>query len=125
MMDLIFSTYFYSSFPLYGARVFNEHNDRIRTLALSLPNPQEKFLEFQPGKQGWKELCQFLGKEIPDKEGVKGEDREFSRINDSKSWRSMFRPGERWVRVKWWTGGVGVVGGLAVVGFVAWRRMRR
>lgn len=39
---------------------FLAHNEHIRKIV-----PKEKLLEFTP-KDGWKPLCEFLGKEVPD-----------------------------------------------------------
>ncbi|KYG41694.1 hypothetical protein M433DRAFT_75346 [Acidomyces richmondensis BFW] len=46
--------------PTEGVRIYNEHNDRVKRLA-----PPGQFLEFNV-KQGWKPLCDFLGKPVPD-----------------------------------------------------------
>lgn len=39
---------------------FIDHNERVRSLV-----PKERLLEFRV-EQGWKPLCKFLGKEVPD-----------------------------------------------------------
>jgi hypothetical protein len=114
-MDYIFDTYFYSHFPAYGPRVFTEHNERIRTCALSSDTP---YLEFQAGKQGWEDLCQFLEREVPTEK--KGED--WPRIHDTEAFRKMFRVGEKWESVKRRLLGVGIVLPVVVFGVLAWRK---
>ena len=52
-------------------QAFRDHNALVRSLV-----PPEKLLEFR-AEQGWKPLCNFLGKEMPD--------RPYPRINDRAS----------------------------------------
>ena len=60
----------WNDFPRYGKRFFKEHNDLVRSLV-----PLERLLEYE-AKQGWGPLCEFLGKEVPEKE--------YPRTNDTK-----------------------------------------
>ena len=78
-MDIIIKYYFQGSIPCHGKRVFKEHNDMVRTLALE---QRKEFLEFQLG-DGWEPLCKFLGKDVPDMD--------FPHVNDTQSWRRSFR----------------------------------
>ena len=52
-------------------RAYIEHYDHVRSKV-----PKENLLEFQ-SSQGWKPLCQFLGKQIPNEE--------YPRSNDAAS----------------------------------------
>jgi len=46
-------------FPENGREFFRKHNEFVRSIA-----PKERFLEYE-AKEGWKKLCMFLGKDIP------------------------------------------------------------
>lgn len=56
------------AYKKYG---IEKHNDLVRSLV-----PKENLLEFHPS-DGWKPLCEFLGKEIPEVE--------FPNINEGDS----------------------------------------
>ena len=53
--------------------VYHEHYTAIRAKV-----PRERLLEFRLG-EGWKPLCEFLGKDVPETE--------FPRINDAKDFQ--------------------------------------
>lgn len=55
-------------FPSRGRQYFAEHNTLIRSLA-----PVENFLEFD-ASEGWKPLCDFLGKNIPNEPFPRSDD---------------------------------------------------
>lgn len=59
----------------YMKHGITKHNEHIKKLV-----PKERLLEFHP-KDGWKPLCDFLGKEVP--EG------DFPNINEGSSLKSM------------------------------------
>lgn len=77
-MDLIIKRYFRDSIPLFGTGVFEEHNELVRAIARS---EGRELLEFELG-DGWEELCEFLGKSVPDLE--------FPHVNERDSWRRSF-----------------------------------
>ena len=78
MSDLFFQHFFGHDFPQNGTHVFNAHNNAVRRLV-----PPGRFLEFR-ANDGWKPLCTFLGKPIP-------QDKEYPNTNDIQSFRSRFQ----------------------------------
>ncbi|KAG4422024.1 hypothetical protein IFR04_004883 [Cadophora malorum] len=78
LLDYIFLQFFYGNFPLYGKRVFEEHNQMVRDLTEGRGNG-ERLLVFE-AREGWVPLCKFLGKDVP--EG------EYPRLHDTKEFRS-------------------------------------
>ena len=79
LADLIIKYYFHGSIQAHGMRVFEEHNEVVRQIAL---RGKRQFLEFKLG-DGWEPLCEFLRKPVPSEE--------FPRVNDTLSWRKTFR----------------------------------
>ena len=77
-MDLIIQHHFHGSIPIFGKQVFEEHNEMVRTLAKV---ECRELLEFELG-DGWEELCEFLGKEVPDLD--------FPHVNERDLWRRSF-----------------------------------
>lgn len=59
----------YPNFRERGIQSYEDHNAMVRKLA------GDRLLEYNV-KQGWAPLCEFLGKEVPD--------REFPRVNDKE-----------------------------------------
>ncbi|HEV7963133.1 MAG TPA: sulfotransferase [Actinoplanes sp.] len=57
----------------YAIRVFEEHNAAVRKAV-----PADRLLEYTVGS-GWKPLCDFLGKPVPDEE--------FPRLNDTAAFQ--------------------------------------
>ena len=80
LMDRYFDIYFYGNFPRHGKSVFNDHNERVRSLV-----PPKILLEFHP-KDGWGPLCEFLPKDILAYE--------FPKINETAAWKAAFRTGQ-------------------------------
>ncbi|KAF8853983.1 hypothetical protein BDZ45DRAFT_597693 [Acephala macrosclerotiorum] len=85
LLDLIAKYYFHGSISRHGKKVYEEHNELVRKLAI---DEKREFLEFRLGDD-WGPLCQFLGKDVP--EVV------FPHVNDSDSFRKYFRLG--WYRL--------------------------
>lgn len=79
VMDLIVEHYFEGSISEHGERVFESHNELVRNTAAC---QQRDFLEFQIG-DGWRPLCEFLGKAEPEMD--------FPHVNDAKSFRAAFK----------------------------------
>lgn len=78
LVDLIIKYYFHGSIPKRGLEVFEEHNSMARDISLK---QKREILEFKVG-DGWKPLCEFLGKSAIC--------HEFPRTNDSQAWRNAF-----------------------------------
>lgn len=79
LLDLIISHYFRGAIPIFGREVFQTHNDMVKEISLAL---DRDFLEFEIG-DGWRPLCEFLGKPLPDLD--------FPHVNDSDSFRAAFK----------------------------------
>ncbi|KAL8819777.1 MAG: hypothetical protein Q9191_007659 [Dirinaria sp. TL-2023a] len=58
--------------PARAKANYFEHNATVRRVC-----PKERLLEFTPGKSGWKELCGFLDKDVPDTPFPKVPDEDF------------------------------------------------
>lgn len=84
LLDLIVKYYFHRSISHHGKKVYEEHNELVRKLAV---DEKREFLEFRLGDD-WEPLCQFLGKDVP--EVI------FPHVNDSDSFRKSFGLG--WYR---------------------------
>ena len=78
LSDLFFQHFFCRDFPQSGKRVFNEHNNFVRSLV-----PPAHFLEHR-ATDGWGPLCNFLGKAVP-------QDKAYSNTNDVKSFLARFQ----------------------------------
>ncbi|PWY66709.1 hypothetical protein BO70DRAFT_301477 [Aspergillus heteromorphus CBS 117.55] len=102
MCRLAFDHLFDGDFERNGERAFAEHYERVRRVV-----PRENLLEWNP-KEGWGPLCEFLGREVPDTE--------FPRANEKEVFARKAR------RVAWGCLGGGVEGaqGVVVVGVVGW-----
>ncbi|KAJ6789854.1 hypothetical protein PWT90_11211 [Aphanocladium album] len=68
-------------FDTNGRRVYEEHNDRVRSLA-----PPERFLEYHV-REGWGPLCKFLGRDVPKDVEAGGT----PNLNSSQSFESEHR----------------------------------
>lgn len=68
LSDLYHKHLWNSDFPTYGRVAFREHNDLVRSIA-----PKHQFLEYDV-KEGWEPLCEFLGKEVPEKSFPRADD---------------------------------------------------
>lgn len=66
--------------------MYTEHYAYVRSVC-----PPERLLEFKLGKDGWEELCEFLGKEAPDVP--------YPNINDTKGFVDMHT--SMWTRGAW------------------------
>lgn len=107
LIDYIFLHFFYNNFPLYGSRVFEDHNILIKNLV-----PEDKLLVFE-AREGWAPLCAFLGKEVP--EGP------YPKLHDTRDFREHLIE-NRWLGIKRTLGVVGFVGVLipVLVGWGVW-----
>ncbi|KAH7321806.1 hypothetical protein BKA65DRAFT_540958 [Rhexocercosporidium sp. MPI-PUGE-AT-0058] len=107
----LYEIFFRGDFKNQGKNVYEEYNAMVRGLA-----PKERFLEYHVS-QGWEPLCEFLEKDVPDREMPNG--------NSGKAFQERFeRVQRRWVREIYWNIGkcFGTVAfmGLAV-GSYFWR----
>ncbi|KYG47608.1 hypothetical protein M433DRAFT_132856 [Acidomyces richmondensis BFW] len=57
-----------NDFPMNGRKFFRDYQDHLRQIA-----PKDRILEYEV-KQGWKHLCEFLGKDIPDQAFPRSDD---------------------------------------------------
>jgi Sulfotransferase domain len=98
LVDVIIQYYFRGSIPANGIEVFEKHNEMVKEIAL---REKREFLEYRLG-DGWGNLCEFLGKDVPSYE--------FPRVNDTKSFRKAFglEGSFSWIIF------LGVLGGLLV-----------
>lgn len=92
---------------------FKDHYAHVRAVV-----PPERLLEFDIRKDGWKELCGFLGEEIPTKkmDDGKREEEPFPNINDGASVVGLH------AKIYWWRMGtvlVKMAGGIGAVGVTA------
>ncbi len=71
-------------FPDTGKEKYLKHNEEVRGMCRE---QGRELLEFEVGKDGWKELCGFLGESVPD--------RPFPRVNDAKTFNEHWRPAFR------------------------------
>ncbi|KAL9619402.1 MAG: hypothetical protein Q9160_005997 [Pyrenula sp. 1 TL-2023] len=92
---------------------FEDHYAHVRAVV-----PPERLLEFDIRKDGWKELCGFLGDEIPTRENDDGkrEEEPFPNINDGASVVGLH------AKLYWWRAGtiaVKMAGGVGAAGVAA------
>ena len=100
-------------FPRTGKERYVRHNEEVRRVCAE---QGREVLEFEVGRDGWKELCCFLGEEVP--EGT------FPRTNDSEAfveyWRPVFKALDSVVVQR----GLWVLAGVVAVGPVAWAGLK-
>lgn len=96
-------------FPRTGKQRYLKHNEDVRRLCKELGR---EVLEFEVGLDGWKELCGFLGVEVP-KNG-------FPRTNDSATFNEYWWPAFKALDGVVVQRGAWVLGGVVAVGAVAW-----
>jgi len=82
-MDMMADFHEMDKIPTEGIRIYNEHNDLIRRIT-----PPGRFLEFNV-KQGWKPLCDFLGKPTPDTP--------FPHVNDTSEFDARLKMARRMI----------------------------
>jgi hypothetical protein len=117
MFDLVIKHSHLLDIPERGEEMYLEHNENIRRLAKQYHRP---LLELNV-KDGWKPLCEFLGKPIPKDE--EGTEVPFPRVNGGEVYKRMneeFQGKVVWEAVR----GMGVwvaVAGLGVVGLWLWK----
>lgn len=86
-----------------------EHYEKIRNAV-----PKEQLLEFEIGKDGWEELCGFLGTEVPDEPWPNAySTAEFQEHIDIAHREAL------WTIARWL--GMGVVGAMGTLGWLYYR----